>query len=167
MADRTIKIYGKVWGNPSNPATLSIKWNEQQIYNDTIPTSDSLPSPQLAFSDMIVLATWTIDTSVTGTQPLEISVQNGSFLFHTLHGNYMGNQINNGEIVLPSIDNYSDLSGPATVESDGHNNVKINGVLEVRTPNSEAESFGKWNWMVPNEGTLACDVVVVPSQDVL
>jgi hypothetical protein len=165
MAARTIKIYGKVWGNSTNPATVSITWNEQQVYNGTVPTSDSSPDPQIAFADMIVMATWTIDTSVTGSQPLEISVQNGSLLFHTLQGNYMGDQLKKTPVV-PSIDNYSDLSGPSTAESDGYNNVKINGVLMPRTATSETELLGKWSWMVPNEGTLTCDAVVVPSRDV-
>jgi hypothetical protein len=168
MADRTIKIYGKVWGDSTDPATVSITWNGQQVYNGTVPTSDSSPDPQVGFPDMIVMATWAIDTSVTGSQPLEISVQNGSLLFHTLHGNYMGNTTNiDDNTVLPSIDNYLDLSGRSTVESDGHNNVKINGVLELRNATSEVELGGKWNWMVPNGGTLTCDVVVVASQDVL
>ena len=167
MADRTIKIYGKVWGNSADPATVSIKWNGQQVYNGTVPTSDDVPNASITFSDMIVMATWTIDTSVTGSQPLEISVQNGSLVFHTLHGNYMSNRLNEDGSVLPPVDNYNDLSGPSTVESDGHNNVKINGVLQVRNPDSESEIFGKWNWLVPNAGTLTCDVVVIPSQNVV
>jgi hypothetical protein len=168
MADRTIKTYGKVWGNSSSPATVSITWNGQQVYNGTVPTSDDPPSSQIDFADMIVLGTWTIDTSITGSQPLAISVQNGSFLFQTLHGNYGGNIVEGspGIIVTPSVDNYTDLSGPSTAESDGHNNVKINEVLQVRDPASESEALGKWNWLVPTDGTLTCDVVVVPARDV-
>ena len=169
MADRTIRIYGKAWGDPSNPATISVNWNGQTVYNGAVDTATGQPDPLVPFASMIMLSTWTISTDVVGPVPFSIAVTNGSLALHCFHGNYAGN-VYNSEIppvvVVPSIDNFQSLSGPTTAESDGKNNIQIAGISYVRTPKTEQESTGSWTWLINPGQTLTCDAVVIAAKDV-
>ena len=169
MANRTIRIYGKVWGDPSNPATISVNWNGQTVYNGAVETATGSPDPRVPFASMTMLSSWTISTDVVGQVPFSIAVTNGSLVLNCFDGNYMGN-VYNSEIppvlVTPSIDKFRSLSGPVTTESDGKNNVQIAGISCVRTPDSESEELGPWSWLISTGETLTCDVVVLPAVDV-
>ena len=169
MADRTIRIYGKAWGDPSNPATISVNWNGQTVYNGVVDTADGSPDSRVPFASMTMLYTWTISTDVVGQVPFSITVTNGSLAFNCFHGNYMGNVYNSEippVIVTPSIDNFQSLSGPSTPESDGKNNVEIAGISYVRNPTDEQESSGSWTWLINPGETLTCDAVVIAAKDV-
>jgi hypothetical protein len=115
---------------------------------------------QVNFGDMIVMATWEIGLDVVGPNDFSFSVTGGDAIFHTMHGNYMGNVVQDGQTV-PTDQNYGDLSGPSTVESDGHDNIQINGVPQIR--NATEELLGKWIWPVADGQTLTCSVQTVPS----
>lgn len=146
MASRTIKCYGKVWGDPENPATLTVTWAGTQVFQGPVTTVTGTADTSVTWEDMIELCTWEIDSSFAGSEKFTFSITNGDAVWHTLHGN------------LPD-GSYTDLSGSSTIESDGHNNVTINEIAQVRIAN-ESE-LGKWNWLVPDGATLQCDVVVI------
>jgi len=54
---------------------------------------------------------------------------------------------------------WGDLSGPSTLDSDGHDNVVIDGSPQIR--NATPEQLGKWVWAVYNGQTLTCDVQTI------
>jgi hypothetical protein len=169
MADRTIRIYGKVWGDPSNPATISVNWNGQIVYNGAVDTAAGSPDSMITWDSMTMLSSWTISTDVVGQVPFSIAVTNGSLVLNCFHGNYAGN-VYNSEIppvlVIPSIDNFQSLSGAATTESDGKNNVQIDGIPAVRNPTDAQEATGAWNYLISPGATLTCDAVVIAAKDV-
>jgi len=160
MATRTVRLYGKVWGDPNLPASITVSFNGQQCYQGPVDTATGVMDTQVNFGDMIVMATWEIGLDVVGPNDFSFSVTGGDAIFHTMHGNYMGNVVQDGQTV-PTDQNYGDLSGPSTVESDGHDNIQINGVPQIR--NATEELLGKWIWPVADGQTLTCSVQTVPS----
>ena len=166
MASRTLKLYGKVYGDSDNPATMVASWNNQEIYSGPVPTTSDVVNPRLTWDEMEQIATWEIDTSESGPVPLEITVGNGTMLFHTFHANYFGNILDGNVIVTPTVDNYQDLTGPSTIESDGYDNVQIGGESKERSPQDESEALGKWNYIVPPGSTFSCIVQVLPSRGI-
>jgi hypothetical protein len=161
MAQRTVKLYGKVWGDPAAPASITVSFDGQQRYQGSVVTSAGVLDTTCAFDDMIVMATWEIGLDVTGPNEFSFSVSGGDAIFHTMHGNYAGNVTQAGNIITPTDQNFSDLCGPSTLESDGHNNVEIDGVLKIR--NATEEQMGKWIWPVLDGQTLTCQVQTVPA----
>jgi len=166
MANRTIQLYGKVYGDPANPGTMTMNFNGQSLFSGTVTTAAGPVNQAIGWADMTVLATATIDTSISGSTPLQITVSNGDMIFHTFHGNYFGDVVSGNVVVTPSVDNVQDLTGPSTMASGGYDNVTIGGVANPRVPTNESEALGKWNYLVPDGLTFACDVQVQPAVDV-
>lgn len=195
MAIRTLKLRGMVWGNPDNPATLTVSWNGTQVFNGTVDTSEGMPDRFYPQPSMPWVCTWTADTSQSGTIPLVLTINGGDMVWATIYGNYYTTEVDaegytswynalqtdidtltpeqfdakNGFTVTAAeeamvMNNpanvYNDVSGIGTVQSDGHDNVVINGVPGTRTV--WEDELGPWNWLIPNGGTLTCDVRVLP-----
>ena len=169
MANRTLKMYGKVFGNSADPATIIVHWAGQQIYSGTIATVTEPVDPQLTWPNMDQLMDWTIDTSVEGPTPLTITVENGTALFHVIHANYCGDiteKVGNvTTVITPSVDHWDDITGPSTEESDGYNNPTIDGILQPR-PEITIEKLGKVNRVFYSGSTFECSVDVRPSKNV-
>lgn len=209
MPTRTVKLYGKVWGNPATPATITVDFDGQQRYQGSVTTVPGIVDRRINFADEIVMATWEVGLDVVGPKALSFSVTGGDAVFHTMHANYMGarvisykfvpeatwpsyqpssatevyidsQRLNNTDfqtqygltkaVALAQIEpdqtqtteqHYNDLSGTSTFESDGHDNVQIDGVPQVRNP-TESE-LGKWVYPVLDGQTLTCTVKVVPA----
>ena len=162
MPTRTVKLYGKVYGSSTEPATLTVNWDGQQIYSGTVATSSDPLDPRVVWADLDELGTWTMDTSVSGYRPLSLTIENGSMVFHTLHANYLGN-ITQGNVVIPTESAFKDLTGPSTAESDGYDQTMIDGVPVSRDPVTEAEAIGKWNWIFYADSTFTCQANVQPA----
>jgi hypothetical protein len=160
MATRTVKLYGKVWGDPAAPASITVSFNGQQCYQGPVDTVTGVMHTEVDFSDMIVMATWNIGLDVVGPNDFSFSVTGGDAIFHTMHGNYMGNVTQDGQTITTD-QNWGDLSGNSTLESDGHANVQINGVPQSRI--ATEETLGKWIWPVSDGQTLTCSVQTVPA----
>jgi hypothetical protein len=90
MTTRTNKLLGRIWGDPANPATITVNFNGAQVYTGTAPTvAGVLESPYLGELD--TLCQWSDDTSVTGLIPVSVSVLNGSLLVsHVAVTHYRG-----------------------------------------------------------------------------
>lgn len=170
MTNRTIKLYGKVYGDPSSPATLTMNFNNQLVFQGACPTSGDPVDLAVSFMSMDVLSTFEIDTAISGATPLTVTVQDGSMIFHTFHANYSGNITetvgNVTTVITPSVDNWDDLTGASTTESDGYDDVQIDGIPSPRNPMTEGEALGKWNYFVPNGSVFTCSVQVKPAKDV-
>lgn len=208
MAQRTVKLYGKVWGNPAVPASITVSFGGVQRYQGPVTTVDGPIDVHCDFSNMIVMATWNIDLAMVGPNDFSFTVSGGDAIFHTMHGNYMGqlliskftsgavwpafqpssaNEVNADsqslddavfdskyaltkaealvqielDQIVPTDENWSDLSGPSTIESDGHDNVEINGVTQYR--HATIETTGKWIYSVMDAQTLTCQVQTLPA----
>jgi len=209
MATRTVKLYGKVWGNPESPATITVNFGGQQQYQGPVATAAGTADPHIQFQDMIVMATWEVDLAVSGSTDFAFAITGGDAIFHTMHANYMGPRIASYKFVAGAIwpayqpsegiivywdsrqlddadfqnqygltkaqalaqiepdqtltteQNFDDFTGPSTMESDGHNDVRIDGVPQPRIP-TEGE-LGKWTYVVQNGQTLTCSVQALPA----
>ena len=155
MANRTVKMYGKVYGNSTS--IMTVNWGDQEVFNGPVPTTDLPLDPRVSWNDMDQLATWVIDTSESGPTRLTIRITNNPMVFHVLHANYFGDVTSNN-ITKLSVDNWNDITGPSTEESTGYNNVTVDGNLIVHAP-----SLGKYNWVMDANSTLICDINVQPS----
>lgn len=191
MATRTLKLRGMVWGNPANPATLTVSWNSTQVFSGTVDTVEGVPDRFIIAQNMPFLCTWTNDTSQSGFIPLVLTISGGVMAWGTIVGNYYqqesdaqsyaawrdGMQADIDTLTEAQFDakygwtkvaaeeaialnspanTYVDISGIGSVDSDGHDNVVINGVPGERTV--WEDEIGAWTWIIPDGGTLTCDV---------
>lgn len=205
MAQRTLNLYGKVWGDPASPASITVSFDGQQRYQGPVATSIGSVDKQTAFVDMDVLATWQLELDDVGPKDLTFTITGGNAIFHVIHANYNGEQVLSWKFtpgatwpayqpssadevaqdmqqldsaafdekygmgktpasaqiepdqVLPTDQNYSDITGPSTPESDGYNNVQIDGVPQTRP---EGAPEGKWIDAVLDGQSLICQVQV-------
>lgn len=90
MAIRTIQVLGMGFG--SEPASVTVTANGNQIFNGTVPTSNgpvwSLPNRDL-IPDLEVLFNFEIDTSFTGLIPMTCAVNSGTVIFGSVFANYV------------------------------------------------------------------------------
>lgn len=87
MPTRTHKIYGKVWGDPASPATLTVTYNGEQVFSGPVNTVLGTYDPELPRDQFDFLATWTGDSSVSGNIPVSISVNGGTMHFQDIFMN--------------------------------------------------------------------------------
>lgn len=83
MPTRTNKLIGKIWGDPANPAILTVNYNGQQVFSGPAPTVSGTYDPTIPEDQLDVLATWQDDSSTAGNIPVTISVTGGTL--HFLH----------------------------------------------------------------------------------
>jgi hypothetical protein len=209
MAERTVRLYGKVWGDPASPASITVLFDGEPCYQGPVNTVSGALEPDVVWSDMTVLATWPIALDVVGAKSMSFTVNDGDAVVQTLHANYMGAQVTSWQfvaaqtwpsyqpasadevaadrlqlddaafvakygltksqartqiepaVIIPTEQNWNDLTGASTLQSDGRDNVVIAGVAQTRTVTSN--QLGKWNWPVLSGQTLTCDVQVIPA----
>jgi hypothetical protein len=166
MATRTFKFFGKAYTTGSTPS-VTLEFNNQVVYTGNIPATTGV-TPGKNGEDLIEMFTFTADTSVTGSIPIEMSVVGGDLFWGIFTANYAGNIVEidpnnpgsdpknpNTIIVTPTVDVYGPVFFP-TPESDGRNNVKIDGVdAPPRVVLNPAES-GTWQYLVRNGSVLTC-----------
>lgn len=166
MATRTLKLMGKAYST-SGDVSIAVNFNNTQVFNGIVPTVDaSAPGDK---ETPVELATWTVDTSVTGSVPLSITVSNGTFDFTNIAGNYCGYVLQETDGVPDIVDGqYVVLTTPSdhfddlninSLESDGKNNVvftNITGDAPVRNPVDESET-GDWTYRIDDGATFSCD----------
>ena len=85
MTIRTNQLYGKVWGDPSNPATLTVNFNNEQVFSGTVPTTlkdfelpdigQPVPWHSFTEADYDLLCSWHTDLdAVDSSSPDGLSV---------------------------------------------------------------------------------------------
>lgn len=87
MPIRTVKLMGKLWGDPANPASINVVWNGIPVFSGTATTVAGNFS-YIDSSQLDELCSWSMDTSISGPVPLAISVSNGTLGWGTLLSNY-------------------------------------------------------------------------------
>ncbi len=78
---------GKIWGDPANPASINVVWNGVPVYSGTA-TTVSGSFEYIDVNQFDELCSWTMDTAISGSTPLAISVSNGTLGWGTLLSNY-------------------------------------------------------------------------------
>ena len=172
MATRTIKLMGKAYST-SGDVSLVINFNGTEVFNGTVTTVASAPPAK--GEEGVELATWTIDTSVTGSVPLTIAVSGGTFQFSDLEGNYSGftpqmtgdiaDTLNGEYVVAVAPVDYVGPLNNNTVSSDGKDNVSfssVDGDGQQRVVEN-AEEIGDWVYTIEDGITFSCDFVLDPN----
>lgn len=166
MATRTFKFYGKAYTTGSTPS-VTLDFNNTVVYSGTIPATTGV-TPGKNGEELVEMFTFTADTSVSGAIPIEMSVFGGDLFWGIFIANYAGDTLEidpnnpgpdpkhpNFIVASPSVDNYGPIFYPTT-ETDGRENVKIDGVdAPPRVVLNPAE-LGTWQYLVRNGSVLTC-----------
>ena len=169
MATRTIKLMGKAYST-SGDVSLVVNFNSTEVFNGTVTTVNS-ETPTKGVNG-VELATWTVDTSVTGSVPLTIAVSGGTCQFNNLTGNYSGYTLQETDGVLDVVDGayvvtvapdaYFGELNENTVASDGKDNVSFSssdGDVQTRVI-EESDEVGDWVYTIQDGVTFSCDFVL-------
>jgi hypothetical protein len=173
MTTRIFKFYGKSFSQ-SGPVAVTAVFNGSQIHSGPVPTVDLLP-PTRVTEDLDLLFEYQGTTELSGNIPLELLVTNGTLFFGSVEANYSGKEIEvdvtdpAAPVVVSTItppENYWADVNQNSMETDGKNNVKINGITQARQPLSP-EDIGDWYYRIPQNGTFSCDIFVDPDRIVV
>lgn len=167
MATRTIKLMGKAYSTEGD-VSLVVNFNSTEVFNGTVSTTNSA-APATPNEAPVELASWTVDTSLSGAVPLSIAVSGGTFHFTDLIGNYAGPIIEEGVVVTDTASNFGNMNSN-NADSDGKDNVSITndeGDGQSRAPQNADEETGEWVYVVPAGETLTCDFTIDASLTVL
>jgi hypothetical protein len=161
---------GKAYSTEGD-VSLVVNFNNSEVFNGTVTTVNSA---YVYNEQPVELATWTIDTSVTGNVPLSISVSNGSLAFTNLAGNYCGyvlqetngipDVVDGAYVVLTDVDAYFNDLNQNSLASDGKTNVsfsEVDGDAQSRNPIDENE-IGDWTYRINDGITFSCDFMLDP-----
>lgn len=174
MATRTIKLIGKAYSTTGD-VSLVINFNSVEVFNGTVATENT--QAPVKGDTGVELATWTIDTSVTGSVPVTIAVSGGTFQFNDLYGNYSGYELQDSDddgipdivdgayvATTAPVDYFGDLN-TNTLASDGKENVSFSeqdGEGQTRNVTVDTE-VGDWVYTVLDGVTFSCDFVLDPN----
>jgi len=167
MINRTFKFYGQAF-SVSGPVSIVAKFNGQQVYSGTVPTTAS-SGPQQPGDQNIVMFEYTSTTAITGNIPFELTVTGGTVCFGCVGANYSGIKFNldrsdpDNHVLVINIAPEDFWTGVnhAADDPDEKINVKINGVEQIRQI-VDTEQSGGWWYQIFDSQTFTCDVVVDP-----
>jgi hypothetical protein len=168
MYPRIFKFYGKAFSH-TGTVNVTATFNGTQVHSGPVVTVDSFPPGQNT-GELDVLFEYTGTTDLSGNIPLELLVTNGTLFFGTVDANYSGMELSIDRTnpsapvvtVITAPENFWGDVNRNSIETDGKINVKINGVdqdREVINP----DDIGDWNYCIPSNGTLTCDIFVDPT----
>ena len=173
MATRTIKLMGKAYST-SGDVSLVINFNSTEVFNGTVTTTNSA-APRKG-QEGVELATWTVDTSLTGSVPLTIAVSGGTFQFNNLIGNYSGftvqktdgvpDVVDGAYVVAVAPDAYFGELNVNTLASDGKDNINfssVDGDGQQRVVEEAEEELGDWVYTINDGVTFSCNFVLDPN----
>lgn len=91
MTNRTIQIIGQGFG--STPATVVATLDGATVFSGQISTLAQpvpvLPDSSITIANAVVLFTFEVPTTFTGSKPLTIEMTNGSLIFGAVDANYI------------------------------------------------------------------------------
>jgi len=162
MTTRTVKMYGKVYGEN---VSLQASFNGSEILNGTVASTDQPVDQTIDWDGLDVVATFSLDSSVSGNVPFTATVTGGSFVFQTFHADYCGDIVETDEegnetVTTPSADHITDISFGAVNPDTGHNNIVIAGENRVRDIENYPDLQGPWNWTIEDGETMSMDIEV-------
>jgi hypothetical protein len=89
MAIRTNQLFGKVWGDPVNKAIITVEFNNQQVYSGPVPTVAGQVDQRCSQDSMEALCEWTTDSSVEGSVPVKVTIEDGDLLLYSIKMNQL------------------------------------------------------------------------------
>jgi hypothetical protein len=177
MATRTIKLLGKAYSADDN-ITLTINFNNTQVFTGNIATDGATPPVKGETGEE--KATWTVDTSLSGSIPLSIDVSGGTFQFNNLIGSHTGFELEDGDdgwnvvanayVITTSPANYYGELNVNTADSDGKTNVVYtnnDNDAPTRTVVDANDTIGDWVYTIEDGETFSCDFEIDSSLLVL
>lgn len=178
MATRTIKLMGKAYSTEGD-VSLVVNFNNSEVYNGTVTTANEA-APTTPTDNVVELASWTIDTSLTGSIPLSIAVSGGTLHFQDLKGNYTGAILQDSDddgtpdivdgdyVIVTGVADHFGSMNSNSVSTDGKNNVSItNDEGDGQARSATEDTDGDWIYTVPAGETLTCDFIIDPNLVVL
>jgi hypothetical protein len=175
MATRTIKLMGKAYST-SGDVSVVVNFNSTEVFNGTVTTVNSA---YVSGETPVELASWTVDTSITGDIPLTIAVSGGSLAFTNLHGNYSGyvlqetdgvlDVVDGAYVVLTDVDAYFGEVNENSSATDGKTNItfsSVDGDAQTRTL-ANADDYGDWTYRIDDGITFGCDFALDSSLVIL
>ena len=166
MTTRTFKQYGQGYG--ATPATITVTLGGLQIFGGDIATLDQ-PVPDMPIVPGenlgVELYSWTKDLAFQGTNALQITVVDGTFLISKSVANYfkyINPTLPSGPYATSGPDNYVPFyyyTANGDVVYDALSNVAIDGVAQTvaRVPGE----YGQWYWVLGPGQTLTATLNVI------
>lgn len=149
MSIRAFKFRGQAFA-PSGNVSVVAMFNGVEVHNGPIATTQSVAPA--ANADMFDLWTAEMDSAVTGNISLSIQVQGGTLFF--------GGLLANSQYNPPT---WWGAPYPVNEETDGKNNVAINGIPEYsRVPTPDPNTDGEWQYPIASGSTFTCTVTIDP-----
>jgi hypothetical protein len=166
MTTRTFKQYGQGYG--ATPATLVVTLGGVEIFNGDIATLDQ-PVPDMPIVPGenlgVEIYSWTSTLEFAGTQALQITVLDGTFLMSKSVANYfkyIDPALPSGPYASSGPNNFVyfyDYTVDGDVIYDPLSNVAIDGVAQTVT-RVEGE-FGQWYWVLGPGQVLTATMNVI------
>lgn len=91
MASRTNQLTGAVWGDPSEPATITVTWDGQEVFSGTVNTLDfnTFSGPENLSEVRAVLCEWQTETVQYENVPVAVTVSNGMMAITDILANHI------------------------------------------------------------------------------
>ena len=169
MPARIFRFKGKAYA-ASGTVSVTATMGGTEIYSGSVPTTNE-PTPSRNISDLDTLFEYTGSTDTTGNVSVTLTVSGGDLFFGEPQANYSGAEFTVDwtdpqnpvlTVITQPVDYYSDVNWN-TLESDGKNNVTVNGASANRVLISDSE-IGDWQYLTPNGGTLSCSLFIDPAK---
>ena len=163
IQNRTIRMLGKAFSD-SEKMHLSVMYNNESVVNHVINSilpTESMSDIEAEQHD--ILCEWQSPIDLVGHVPFKVCVTDGQLMFSGIQCNYISDFVNGNplDVFIPAEEWFyrPSLKIP---ESDGKDNVKINQVPQQRITSNPEHLLGDWQWLIPNNGVLTCDLYIDP-----
>jgi hypothetical protein len=166
MTTRTFKQYGQGYG--ATPATIVVTLGGVEIFNGDIATLNQ-PVPDMPIVPGenlgVELYSWTKDLTYQGSEALQITVSDGTFLMAKSVANYfkyIDPTKPDGPYASSGPDNFVyfyDYTVDGDVIYDPFSNVAIDGAPQ--TPTRIEGEFGQWYWVMGPGQVLTATMNVI------
>ena len=170
MTTRTFKQYGQGYG--ATPATIAVTLDSVEIFNGDIATlNQAVPDMPIVPGENlgVELYSWTKDVTYQGTQSLQITVSDGTFLMAKSVANYFkytDPAKPDGPYVSSGPNNFVyfyEYTVDGDVIYDSLSSVAIDGVAQ--TPARIEGEFGQWYWVLGPGQVLTATLNVLAGSD--
>ena len=170
MTTRTFKQYGQGYG--ATPATIAVTLDGVEIFNGDIATlNQAVPDMPIVPGENlgVELYSWTKDVTYQGTQSLQITVSDGTFLMAKSVANYFkytDPAKPDGPYVSSGPNNFVyfyEYTVDGDVIYDSLSSVAIDGVAQ--TPARIEGEFGQWYWVLGPGQVLTATLNVLAGSD--
>lgn len=146
---RTLRFYGKAYGE--TPVSLTVSINGNELFNGPVSTAPGTPPRGLANNEQEILFTVPFPRGATGrgSFPMTVAVSGGdSVILGSIDSNYAPTGVGTDT----GADTYWGV-----YNGDARSDVQIDGVAQA-DPVREAEYTGSYCWLVYTGSTLSCNL---------